>query len=99
MSSRALRACDEVEHVLGGDGVGRGDEVAVEAEFGAGLHLAAHVDFRGGHVADEHGGEAGANALGGEAFYFLGDFLLDLSGDGGAIENPGHSCLQDYRIV
>ncbi len=54
---------DQVEHVFGGDVVGRGDEVAVNAEFGAGLHLAADVDLRGGDVADQDRGEAGPDAL------------------------------------
>ncbi len=82
---------DEVEHGFSSDVLGRRDEVAVDAEFGAGLDLVADVNLRGGDVADEHGGEAGADALGGEDADFFGDFLLDCGGNGGAVEDSWHS--------
>ena len=96
MSSRALRLRDEREHFGGGDGFGRSDEVGIKAEFGAGLDFAADVDFRGGHVADEDSGEAGTDAADGELFYFFRDFLLDLGGDGCAIEDSGHEGSREH---
>ena len=98
MSSRALSWATSVEHFVGGDGVGRGDEVAGKTEFGAGLHLVADVDLGGGHVAHEHGGEAGPHAAWGECAHFFGDFLLDGCGDGRAIENLRHSWLQRFMV-
>ena len=37
---------------------------AVHAQFGAGFHLIAYIDFRGWMIADHHHGQAGSNALG-----------------------------------
>ena len=70
----------------------------LEKRVGAGLDLAADVNFRGGDVADEDGGEAGSDALGSEGLYFFGDFGFDLRGDGGAVEDPGHA-LELQRII
>ena len=66
------------------------DEVAVEAEFGAGLHLAADVDLRCGDMAHQHCGQAGPDALCGERADLFGNFLLDRGGDGGAVEDFWH---------
>jgi len=87
---------DEGEHLGGGDGVGRGDEVAEDAQFLAGFDFAADVNLRGGHVADEDGGEAGTDAAGGELLYVFRDFLLDLGGDGCAIEDFRHDCSTEH---
>ena len=66
MSSRALRlatrsSISSVVTVSGG--VMRS---LIEAELGAGLHLAADVDLRRGHMAHQHRREPGPDALGGE---------------------------------
>ena len=53
---------DQRVHLFGGDGVGRRDEVAVDPEFGAGLHLAANVNLRCCHVAHQHRGQARLDA-------------------------------------
>jgi hypothetical protein len=54
---------DQIEHGFSGDVFGRGDEVAEDAELGAGLDLVADVNLRGGDVADKHRGEPGPDAL------------------------------------
>ncbi len=100
MSSRALSSATSVEHLFGGNRVGRRDEIAVEAELGAGLHLAADVDLGRGHVAHQHRGQPRPNALGGKRLHFFGHFLLDGRGNGRAIENLRHVTLQgtSYRL-
>ena len=51
-------------------------------------------------MADQNGGEAGADALCGEGFNFFSNFLLDGGGDGGAVEDFWHSSLPEssYRF-
>ncbi len=88
----AIEGGNEVEHGFGGDVLGWRDEVAEDAEFGAGLDFVADVDLGGGDVADEDCGEAGTNALGGKDADIFGDFLLNGGGDGGAVEDSWHSC-------
>jgi hypothetical protein len=89
----------QVQHVFGGDGIRRRDQVAEEAEIGAGLHLAADIDLRSRHIANQHGCQAWANALCGEPAHILGDFILDCRGDCGSVQNFTHLGLQLYRIV
>jgi hypothetical protein len=93
-----VETCYQVEHVFGGDGVGRGDEVAEDAELGAGLHLAADVNLRCGVMAHQHSRQAGPNALGGQLLHFFSDFLLDGGGDCRAIENRWHHSLQRFMV-
>ena len=54
ISSRCIQGTHHVHHLFRGDGVRRRDQVAIDAQFGAGLHFAAHVDLRSGHVAHQH---------------------------------------------
>ena len=77
MSSRSLRLAHHVEHVFGGDRVRRRDEIAEEAEFGAGLHLALHVDLRGRHMAHQHRGQPRPHSLRGQPPDLFRNFLLD----------------------
>ena len=63
MSSRAVERGTSVEHLFGRDGVRRRNQIAVEAQFGAGLHLAAHIDLRRGHVAHQHRRQSRPNAV------------------------------------
>ncbi len=99
MSSRSFRLLDQVEHLLGRDGVGRSDQVAEEAQFGAGLYLAAHVNLRSGHMADQHRRQPGTDALRGERLHFFRDFLLDCRRNRRPIENFWHQTLPSNRIV
>jgi hypothetical protein len=78
---------DEVEHFSGGYGGGWRDEVAVDAKFGTGLHLAADVNLRGGDIAYEDRRETGTDALPGENADFFSNFLLDCGGNRNAVEN------------
>ena len=92
---------DELEHLLGGDGGRRRDEVAIDAKLGAGLHLVADVDLRRGHVAHQHRSQPRPNAVRGQRADLFGHFLLDGCGNGRAIENLRHLVLQSswYRFV
>ena len=65
------------QHLFGGNGLRWSDELAEEAEFGAGLHLAANINLRCRDVADQDRRKAGANALYGERGYVGSDFGLD----------------------
>jgi hypothetical protein len=77
---------NEVKHFPGGDGVWRREEIAENAEFGAGLYLAADVNFRGGDIADQHRCQTGTDALSGERADLLSDFLFDGGGNSCAVE-------------
>ena len=71
-----------------------------EAKLLAGGDFAAHVNLRGGIVADKHGGESGANARGAQGDDFLGEFGVDLVADERSIENArGQKLLLVSRIA
>ncbi len=63
--------------------------LAVDSYFFAGLYLAADVDFRGGIVADQNDGQAGAVSGSGHGFDFGGDFGADIAGDFCAVKDTG----------
>jgi len=88
-----VEAGQQFEHLFGGHGLGRRDVVAVEAEIGAGLHLAADIYLGRRHVAHQYNRQPRPDALGGERLYLFGHFALDFRGDGCAIENFWHFVL------
>ena len=88
-----VEAGHEAEHLFGGDGFGRGDEVARNAQIGAGLHLAADINLRRRHMAHQHRRQPRPYALGCQQLHLFGHFLLDCRGNRGAIENLWHSSL------
>ena len=82
---------DAVEQLLRGHAGGEFMQHRAHARFLAGAHLVAHIDARGGIVADEDRGEAGPHAARGEP----GDLVLhrgaDRSGERFAVEDlSGH---------
>jgi hypothetical protein len=95
-----IEAGDQGEHLLGADRGGRRNQLAVEAQIGAGLHLAADINLRCGHVAHQHCRQPRPDALRRQRADLLGHFLLDRRGNRHAIENPWHSSAPKlYRIV
>src|SRR5712692_377449 len=87
-----VQVLDEAQHLVGGDGGGRGVHPTGQAELLAGGDFGFYVEQRGGIFADEDGSQAGANAFAGEAddfaFQFSEDFVADLD----SVENAcGHS--------
>jgi hypothetical protein len=78
---------DEVKQFLGGDAGWRRVHLGVEAEFAAGLDLAAHVDLRSGDIADEDDREAGRVTLFPGCGRIACDLLLDLCGNRHTIQN------------
>ena len=85
----AVEVIDELQHLAGGDSRGRSVHPTGDAELFAGGDFAFYVKLRSGIIADKHGGQAGANALGGHG----GDFDLELGEDGvadfKAVKNAG----------
>jgi hypothetical protein len=59
----------------------------MKSESLAGLDLVANVNLRSRIVTHEHGGEAWANSGGAEKANLVGDFVLDLCGDGVSVQD------------
>jgi hypothetical protein len=93
-----IESGDEVKHFPRGDSIWRREEIAEEAQFSAGLHLAADVNLGGSDITDQHCCETGADALSGERADLLSDFLLDGGGYGRAVENDWHLPLPSFIV-
>ena len=96
----AVQRAHQVENVAVGRGGGEVEDAAVHAYPGAGLDLVADVNVGGGVVADEHGGEAGADAFVTECAYVTGGLVKDCGGDRGAVDQgSGHAPHRSATMV
>src|SRR5579872_5336819 len=84
-----VESVNQFEQLGGGSGVRRRVLLAVNGNFFAGLHFAAHINFGGGIVTDEYNGESGTVTGSAERLYFGGDFRANFRGDFGSIKNGG----------
>ena len=50
------------QHLIGRDALGRRQHLAVDAEFAAGLHLAANINLRGRHLAHQNHRQPGSDS-------------------------------------
>jgi hypothetical protein len=82
-----IELVDQSEQVFGGNVFGGSDVLAVESEGFAGLDLVADVNLRGRIVTDENGGEPWANSGGAKKSNLVGDFILNLCGDGVSVQD------------
>ena len=77
-----IQLVDESQHFFRGNRLGRSEQFAIHAQFGAGLHFIAYIHFRSRMIADHHHGQARSNALGVELLYVCSHFRFDCGGDG-----------------
>ena len=89
---------NQLQHLLSGDGVGRRDEVAEDAQIGAGLHFVADVDLRCRHMAHQHRRKARPDALGNQRTDLIHNFPFDLCGNRRPIQNFWHPALQRFIV-
>ena len=85
-----VQAVDEREQLFGGDGGGRRKGLARDAQFGAGLHLVAHVDLGSGIVADQHDGQSRRARGRGQRCHARPQIAQDLVADAVSIKDCGH---------
>ena len=96
----AVQRAHQVEEVAVGRGGGQSEDAALDAHAGARLDLVADVNVGGRVVADEHGGEAGADAFVAECAYVTGGLVKDCGGDRGAVDQgSGHALRRSAARV
>src|ERR1039458_5267995 len=73
----------------GGGGFGRGQFLAVDADFLAGFDLPAHVNLRSRIVSDQHDRQSGTHSGGSHGLHFRSHFAADVLRDLGSVEDEG----------
>ena len=82
----AVQLGHQREHLFRRDRFGRRDQVAAQAQFCAGAHLAAHINLRRRHMPHQHRGQPGLDALRRQRLHLACYFFLDRRCDRRAIQ-------------
>src|ERR1035441_5798950 len=91
------QSVDDRQQFLGGDGGGRRDALARDAQFRASLHFVAHVDLRSRVVPYQHDGESRRARGRRQRRHARTQVSQDLVADAVSIENCRHLSLMIAR--
>ena len=80
---------DQRQHLFRSHRIGWRNQVAGKPQLGAGFHLAANIDLRGGDISNEHSRQPWTNTLFSQPSDLGGNFAFDLRCNRCAVEHTG----------